>query len=567
MAQRISRRKKSPQISDENVTLTCATPQPAEFHFVSKASFHFAIGLIALIVGFTLYGPALGGPFLFDDFGLPFYLPSFADNPIGTWLSGVRPILMLTYWMNFQLSAREPWTYHAVNVILHAVNSVLVFALLLRILRLRSIDPHRAILCAAVGCSIFLIHPLQTEAVAYIAGRSELICGFFSLAALVVFCRPGDLTVRRAFAVLALYCLAVLSKEQAVVLPGVFLVIDVVFRRRRLRDALIQAPWLYGPIAIVGVLATVAVLGLLARSSTAGFSVPGIQWYEYLFTQFRVWLIYLGLAILPFRQNADYDIAISRSLGDHGSAVALVILCLGALVIWLARKRLPMMFAGSLIFAIFLIPASSVIPLQDVAAERRMYLPLVGVLLILIQIIAKWRLSSIVTTGLVAYALTCCALTYERAKVWGSDIAFWEDTTKGSPGKSRGYTHLAYAYIRARKCTDAVKLTERAPEEARNTPELVGMQGHAYACEDRLKDAVEAFERAVLIGPGVGRYLALATSYRRVGRIPDAEAAEQQAMKLTPRTHYDVTMLEAFRGSSTQTRSRSARFGTLRSGQ
>ena len=93
------------------------------------------------------------------------------------------------------------------------------------------------------------------------------------------------------------------------------------------------------------------------------------------------------------------------------------------------------------------------------------------------------------------------------------------------------------------------------------------MQGHAYACEDRLKDAVEAFERAVLIGPGVGRYLALATSYRRVGRVSDAEAAEQQAMKLTPRTHYDVTMLEAFKGSSTQTRSRSARFGTVQSGQ
>jgi protein O-mannosyl-transferase len=569
----MARRKKIAHDFDERSTVLCAAVEapergPKSTGSRSKLWILSAISVAALIAAFTLYRPALAGPFLFDDFGLPFYLPSFADNPLKAWLTGVRPLLMLSYWFNFQVSARDPWTYHALNVLVHAANSVLVFFLLSRLLRLQAIEARRAVLCASIGSFLFLVHPLQTEAVAYIAGRSELICGFFVLAALTVYCDPQQVAVkgRKAALVLFLYCCAVLSKEQAVVLPAVFLIIDIVFRRNSLKGALHRGRRLYVPIVVVATFATVAVLGLLARSFTAGFNVPGIQWYEYLFTQFRVWLLYIGLALVPFRQNADYDIALSHSIGDHGSAIALAILGIIAFVAWLVRKRFPMLFGGLLIFAILLAPASSLVPLQDLAAERRMYIPLFGLLLILMQALARIQLTGVVTAALVAYVLICSALTYERAKVWGSDIAFWEDIVAASPKKARGYTHLTYAYIRSQRCNNAVKTAEGAPEFARNTPELLGMLGHAYACEARLPEAVNAFERALLAGPGVGRYLALASTYRRAGRLWDAEAAERQAMKIPPRTSYDFTMLEAFKSTMEQSRSRSSASGTVRSG-
>ena len=91
------------------------------------------------------------------------------------------------------------------------------------------------------------------------------------------------------------------------------MVVDVVFRRLSVREALSRGAWLYRPIAIVAVFAILDVAGQLARSATAGFNIPGMRWYEYLFTQFRVWPLYLGLAVLPFRQNADYDIALSQA--------------------------------------------------------------------------------------------------------------------------------------------------------------------------------------------------------------------------------------------------------------
>ncbi len=83
------------------------------------------------------------------------------------------------------------------------------------------------------------------------------------------------------------------------VLPAAFLVIDMVLRRGTLRESLTKGWRIYAPIAVLGVIAVIGVLALLARSSTAGFNVVGMHWYEYLFTQFRVWLLYLRLAMLP----------------------------------------------------------------------------------------------------------------------------------------------------------------------------------------------------------------------------------------------------------------------------
>jgi protein O-mannosyl-transferase len=527
-----------------------------------------AVGFGALIVGLLLYSPALDGPFLFDDLGLPFYAPSFAQQPLSAWIAGVRPLLMLSYWVDFQVSAREPWTYHATNVLLHAVISLLVFVLFFRILRLQSVEARRALLCAGIGAAIFLVHPLQTEAVAYIAGRSELVCGFFVMAALVLFCKPGldVMPWRSALAILVLYGCAVLSKEQAVVLPAVFLIVDLFIRRRSLREALDKGSRLYYPIVILGGFAVAGVIGLLMRSATAGFNVAGVQWYEYLFTQFRVWLMYLKLAVLPFGQNADYDIAISRSFTDQGAALALVALLVAFAAAWHFRKRYPLLLGGLLMFAVFLAPTSSVIPVKDLAAERRMYLPLAALLIVFLQVLSRMKLTAGVTAGLSAIVFIFSALTHERSKVWSSDIAFWSSTVAQSPKRERGYTHLTYAYIRAHRCSEAVATAERVPEGMRDSPEFLGMLGHAYACDHRMKEAVQAFERAVEVGPGAGRYLALASIYRQVGRVWDAESAEQQALRIPPQTPYDYHMLDTYRKTLENSRSRTSPTGFNRPG-
>src|SRR3954454_21804912 len=89
----------------------------------------YALGfLLAAFIAFEVYGPALNGEFLFDDSYLPFLMPEVQNAPLRSWL-GVRPFLMFSYWLNYQNFGLEPYPYHAVNVVLHVLNSVLAWSI------------------------------------------------------------------------------------------------------------------------------------------------------------------------------------------------------------------------------------------------------------------------------------------------------------------------------------------------------------------------------------------------------------------------------------------------------
>ena len=137
----------------------------------------------ATVVGLLLYTPAFQGPFVFDDSGLPFYTWD-RELPVSAWVSGVRPGLMFTYWLNRALWGDSPVAYHAANLAIHLVNCGLVFLVLWRLLGWAGWDPVHRKRGAVLGATLFLVHPLQTESVSYIAGRSESLSALFVLLAL-----------------------------------------------------------------------------------------------------------------------------------------------------------------------------------------------------------------------------------------------------------------------------------------------------------------------------------------------------------------------------------------------
>jgi len=473
---------------------------------------------------------------------------------------------MLSYWINFQLSEWEPFTYHALTVALHCFNSVLVFMLFLRILRLPDLNqdrspqksPGRVLIAAGLASALFLVHPIQTESVAYVAGRSEVLCGVFVLTSLVLFLSPAPLTWFRSILIVFSYGCAVLSKEQAAVLPALFVAIDIFLRGRTIRQSFYEGRRLYGLLLAAFVVAVAAVVAVITRSPTAGLRVSGMHWYEYLFSQFRIWFLYLRLTVFPLHQTADYDLPLSHSILEHGSALALAALLLIAGFAWRLRDRYPLTFLGLLMFAVLLAPTSSFIPIHDLAAERRMYMPLVGLLLIAAETLLHAELNERLTAATVAVLLIFAALTYERSIIWGSDVEFWRDNVARSPAKARGYTHLLYAYLRTGRCREAVATSGSVPALVKQTPEFLSVLGNAYACSHRPEEAVKAFEQAARIGPSVGRYLTLAAIYRQVGRTEEGQAAEQQALKLAPKSSFDNSALEQWRRSGEANRSRTA---------
>ncbi len=332
--------------------------------------------MIAYLASFCailyLYWPALHGHFVFDDRSL-FFFGQNRDAPIGAWLSGVRPALMASYWLNYHLWGLEPFSYHFVNLVIHFVNTGLVFLVLLRLLGMAGWARTKATVAAMIGALIFAIHPLQTESVSYVAGRSESLASLFMLLAYVVFLyrqRPS-ISWWEALLVLLLFGVAVRTKENAVSLAGILVLTDVFWPLPISLECMRRNWRLYG-LMVPGVFAAgLAVFRVIATSQTAGFSLVTFKWYQYAFTEARVLFSYIGLAVFPVGQSIDHDYPPSHTLLEHG-AIFYILLLIGLLVFFiLRRRRYPLSCFGLLMFLIWLAPTSSIIPLDDALVERR----------------------------------------------------------------------------------------------------------------------------------------------------------------------------------------------------
>src|SRR5579862_9349812 len=422
--------------------------------------------LIALIAAFEIYWPALHGPFLLDDTSLTYMRPNAAGIPLRDWLRQMRPLLMFTFWLNYQQSGvQDTFGYHAINVILHFFNSVLVFLAVRKVLGWAGTEDARARILSFFAAGLFLLHPLQTESVSYVASRSETLSVFFVLAALVVFLyRTGPtLSIPRVVGILALFAAAVLSKEHTAVLAALFLVTDY-YWEFEFSSATIRRNWkLYLPILAGTVVVGIYILGLLRLSLSAGFQMRDLTWYQYFFTECRVVWSYLLLFVFPIGQNLDPDIPISRSLVEHGAIWGLAGLIAATVLAWIYRRRFPLASYGWLVFLILIAPTSSFAPIRDPMAERRMYLPFIGLLFVTIEFVRRWKASRNVLIGALVLVLVVeGTVTYERNLLWGNAIDIWKDTVAKSPRKLRPRFQLAMAEFQGAACPDAVDEFQRA---------------------------------------------------------------------------------------------------------
>src|SRR5579862_9240842 len=234
-----------------------APPRPAETASPAASPsrklvwWPWAAALAALVVVFGAYGPALEGPFVFDDRYLPFFSPSYQGQPLLRWVMGLRPMLMFSFWLNYVGSGTDPYAYHAVNILLHFFNSVLVALIAMRLLEWAGVNPGPAKPSLGIFAgALFLIHPIQTESVAYVASRSEVLAALFYLGAYCVFLyrRTESITWLRALAVLALFGAAAATKEHTLTLPLLLLLTDLLWVKGGLRANRL----LYGFLVLAG---------------------------------------------------------------------------------------------------------------------------------------------------------------------------------------------------------------------------------------------------------------------------------------------------------------------------
>ena len=495
--------------------------------------------LAGLFVVFEVYAPALNGGFVFDDLFLPFHDLNMGPR-LAEWIGNIRPLLMFSFWADYRLGdGVSAHAFHSTNVFLHFFTSTFMALIAAKLLEWAGVAGRARAALAVFSGALFLLHPLQTESVAYVASRSEVLSVLFYFAAFTVFLyrRTESITLTRAIAVVALFGAAVATKEHTLTLPVLLLLTDWFWDRGIRKNAI-----LYVLLAMAAAVGAVFVWRVLGAANTAGFHVKDLTPGVYFFTQCRVIWTYARMFVLPFGQNVDPDVPLSRSLIDHGAILGLAALAAAVAIAWVYRKRYPLASFGVFVYLLLLAPTSSFIPIRDVLAEHRLYLPFLGLTLICLEFMRRLKFSEIAWGG--AAALTVCAmLTYQRNQVWASSLTLWQDSVAKSPNKYRPRFQLAFAQYQSNQCPVAVESYEKASHLGPVDYLLLIDWAEALDCAGRANEAIDKLRQAALFNNSaeIGAHIhqELGKVYAEHGRMQEALNALAEAEKIDP--GYDMT--------------------------
>jgi tetratricopeptide (TPR) repeat protein len=520
----------------------------------ARARWRYAGAVIAaaLLALFAVYWRALNGPFVFDDNFLPFRNPSIAGAPLRAWLTGVRPLLMISFWLNYRISAAESYSYHVLNVLLHFLNGALVYLFARKLLSYTGQAGFRREVLSIFAGGLFLLHPLQTESVSYIASRSETLSVMFLYGAFALFLyrRSEAVSWRVAAGVLALFLAAVSTKEHTAVLPGLLLLTDYWWNPGFSFRGIPRNWRLYAPIGLAGALAVAGVAYVLRHADTAGFGVKGLPWHQYFFTECRGIWTYTRLFFFPWGQTIDYDYPISRTLFDHGAVFGLAALVAVVAAAFYYRRRYRLASYGVLVYLLLLAPTSSIIPIKDPIAEHRLYLPMIGLIFVVLEFLGRWKTTPAVLTATAAAILAATgALCYSRNAVWSSSLALWQDAVLKSPGQPRTHFQLAYAYYEQGRCQEALREYEQVNRLAPADYRLLVDWSEALDCAGEGGPAIAMLQRAAAMDRTAHVYALIGKDYAKQGLYSESLEALHTAEQIDPR--FEMTYV--FRGNLDET--------------
>ncbi len=519
------------------------SPIPAGFRWWQPVTLVAAVALA--------FGNGLGAPFLFDDVAAVLTNPTIRE--LGSWsvlqppadggTTTGRPIVNLTYALNFAAGGEAPRGYHVFNILLHAASALLVAGLVRRTLVLRNsasnaVEPIPAATIAWLAALLWALHPLQTETVTGIAQRTEGLGGFFVLATLYAFVRaattPTPAGKRRwPIAAVAACALGMGSKEIAVTAPLLALLYDRAFLAGSFAAAWRARRGLYlGLIATTGIALALLAAGGGSRGVAAGFGL-GISSWDYLLTQAQALVMYLQLAVWPHPLVLDYG----REIVSGPAAVwwqgPVVLMLLGGTV-WALVRRPRLGFLGAWFFGL-LAPSSSFVPLvTQTMAEHRMYLPLLP-----LAVLAAWGIGRCAPAVAVAAGFAAASAlglaSHARNELYLDPVRIWQDTTAKRPNNARAHNNLGWSFQQQGRHELADPAFARALALAPDYVSAHYNRGVAALQQGKLETAATHLADAVRLAPAhADAHLNLGTALVRLRREAEALPHFEAALRLRP---------------------------------
>ncbi|MFA5059166.1 MAG: tetratricopeptide repeat protein [Candidatus Omnitrophota bacterium] len=554
-------------------------------YFSGARRFRTAFWII-VVSAFAAYSRSFWGDFQFDDHAV------IVDNPLiknldlpALWeYDRSRFLTNLTFLATYLAFKLNVFGWHLVNLLIHIMTSFFVFLFSFQIFQMPRIknawDEDSSFLISLFTALIFLLHPIQTQAVTYIVQRSTVLAGFFYVATLYFFFKGKIERNFKLYLWAIVFCfLGMLSKPIIATLPLVVILVQLCFFkddepdtgwRERVTFLCFVLPMLAIPLFLFG-------MGKLTTLVTQSYL--NIPQPSYLFTQFNVMMKYLQLLFVPIGQNLDYDFRIVHNIFEFPTYLSLAGIFLLIFIATTSFNKRPLVSFGIFIFFIALLPDSSIFPLADVINEHRVYLSCFGFAILLCTILHKFFKDKKAYIGvMVAVVAVFSVLTYVRNDLWSNGLRFMQDVVAKSPQKSRPHNNLGYFYFSKGKFQEAqaeyLKALSLDPDyftarynlamvylETGNIREaeklLLNLAGqypdHSSVClglglvaqkKGDFDAAMDSFNRAISLDKfNASAYAGLGNLYSDAKRTGEAKSALQESLRLDPQNpfaHYNL---------------------------
>lgn len=554
---------------------------------------HAAVAALIIALCAGLYGWTADFPMVFDDhmymkdnmffrdsasFTYPTHFTEFVSRPQKLGMDPdlsvnfvLRPVAYASLHLNYLMDGFRPRWFRVVNIVIHAAAALLIYALL-RLLLKRS--PHAgglskgsAFFIPLTAAALFAAHPLATESVTYIIQRFTSLSTLFYLLTLWLYflslqgaSRVGRVTLRVVAVVVLLA--GMLTKESTFTAPLVAVLLDMVVLGTRWRTAALRA-WpllLCLPLIPALVLASSAVLHQGQMDLDHAFNIVNsrdtpLNHWHYIVTQATVLMAYLRRIVWPDDLNIDPEWPMHSSLFETPVLLAVLghaLLVAGACWLWLRRRRTDprgaLAFAFVLWFFMTIFVSSGMVPLPDLMADHRTYMPSIGIFVLaacVFDFLRTWSwqpLRALPRVSVPVLATLCVGAlawtTVVRNEVWSSSEKLWKDTVAKSPGKYRTWGNLGAALSDAGKEEAAVSCYKKALEiEPRFQNGLLNLSNSLLRL-NRSKESLENTMQLIRIDetsvhkPPVAFTLGLGLA--GVGRFDDAVGIFREILTATP---------------------------------
>lgn len=512
--------------------------------------------LLLFLIAFTIYLPALKNGFVNWDDDKYVYLNTHIRSIdwyflkwvlTETTFSNWHPLTTLSYAMDYTIWGLKPLGYHLTNNIFHSLNTLLVFILSFKLVKI--CNHQKAIIAAFVTSLMFAIHPLHVESVAWISERKDVLYAFFYLLAIIVYLEYSSCTKRskkyRLYMIcISLFLFSLLSKPMAVSLPVVLLILDF-YPLQRFKDKKTAKKLLTEKIPFFILSVTFSIVTIWAQH--AGGALRTVEAYPFitrLFVAIHAYIFYLVKIILPYNLAPLYPHPVKIdpfSIEYAGGLSLFLVICL--ISIRLIKKN-KLILAGWLYYLVTLLPVIGIVQVGgQSAADRYTYLPGLGPFLIL-GIAVAWLFGKkpvyrdrmalcivlLISTGITIF------ITYKQIAIWRDSASLWTHEITIYPDKvPSAYYNRGTFYEKTGNYNKALADLDKAITLKPDDFEAYNNRGNVYAHLGNYRQAIDEYNKVIEINPSyIDAYNSRGFTYYLLRNYQSAIENYNKAIKIDP---------------------------------